>query len=306
MTEEEQTFGIPPQETTADDTGIPDQAAGIQAGIPNMSSGIPDDKATTAKVKTSTKTLVTALKTGDESFDDTVRRVFGVYSDMTSRIEHLRAANNEIREDLRVELERHQAKFDEQVLEIGGLRAEIATLTNQIETTLVPAAGQATLSSFGIKDTVNEARDICGDDDTCMKVAAKMLDMKAHFASKAMDNDHNAEQKRLDREQTELDRKSKQEMAAKDRALKESLAEKEHQNKIELQLAKKGGFRNGFLDDIVFIGGGSTKRPGKVIADKRKRAFHAAASEEDDSWLNDSPADEEELMMHDDFDESQI
>jgi len=123
-----------------------------------------------------------------------------------------------------------------------------------------------------------------------------MIDLKAHFASKAVDHDHNAEQNRLDREQKVLDRKLKEEQAEKDREFRAEQAKKDQQNKIELALAKKGGFKSEFLEDIVFLGGGSPKRPKKEI-EKQKQWAQAKAEDEEELFAPDA---EEELLMPED------
>ncbi len=216
----------------------------------------------------------------------------GSIDDLVSNNEHLQKVNTEIRETLEEEQQRYLAKFDEHVSEIGQLRARITTLENATGTAVVPTG----MDSLGIKDVIEEAKDVCGDDETCAKVMGKMIDLKAHFASKAVDHEHAAEQNRLDRDQKELDRKSKEDLAEKERKFKAEQAEKDQNHKIELQLAKKGGFKQEFLEDVTFLGGGSPKRPKKVIAEKKKQAFHEADDEEE--YLG--PEAEEELMVPED------
>jgi hypothetical protein len=247
-----------------------------------------------------------ALKRDDESANDLLRRLIdasndvdilqGSIDDLVSNNEHLQKVNTDIRETLEIEQHRHQTQFDDHVYEIGQLQARITTLENAAETAVVPAGEQAAMDSIGIKDVIEEAKDVCGDDETCNKVIGKMIDLKAHFASKAVDHEHTAEQNRLDREQKGLDRKSKEDLAEKDRKFKAEQAEKDQKNKIELQLAKKGGFKQEFLDDVTFLGGGSPKRPGKEI-ERRKQQARAEVDDEDE-YLG--PEAEEELLMPED------
>jgi hypothetical protein len=213
--------------------------------------------------------------------------------------------NTEIRETLETEQVLHQGKFDKHVYEIGQLRARITTLESDVNMAVVPAGGQGAMDSVGMKDVLDDVKEVCGDDETCGKMMGKMLDMKAHFASKASDQEHNAEQNRLDREQKELDRgqkeldrKSKEVQAEKERNFRAEQAEKDQNHRIELALAKKGGFKEEFLDDVVFLGGGSPKRPGKEI-ERRKQQARAAAEDEEEFF---DPDAEETLMMPDDDD----
>jgi len=270
------------------------------------------------KLPASVRPALDALRQDDETdaavlkrLIETVPTLMGQVNDLTSELEHTQSVNKEIREDFQLEFERHQAKFDDQVHEIGQLRAQVATLTNQIETRLVPADGQATLDSFGsigMKDIADEIHDGCGGDETCIGTVVKLQQTRIAAMSKHLDRDHDAEQRRLAREhdatQRQLELDAKTAAQEKDRALKKSLAEKEHANKIELQLAKKGGFKNEFLEDITFIGGGVSKHPKKDLSEAEKRAHQKVSG--DDLWLDKEPEDEETLDMHDEFDESTV
>ncbi|MCD6161836.1 MAG: hypothetical protein J7K40_05420, partial [candidate division Zixibacteria bacterium] len=270
------------------------------------------------KLPASVRPALDALRQDDETdaavlkrLIETVPTLMGQVNDLTSELEHAQSVNKEIREDFRLEFERHQAKYDDQVHEIGQLRAQVKTLTNQIETKLVPTDGQATLNSFGsigMKDIADEIRDGCEGDETCIGTIAKLQQTRIAAVSKHLDREHDAEQKRLAREhdaiQRQIELDAKKEAQEKDRALKEALAEKEHINKIELQLAKKGGFKQKFLEDVVFISAGASKRPRRDMAEAKRRAHHAA--EEEDDWLTQDLEAEETLDMHDDFDESTI
>lgn len=248
-----------------------------------------------------------ALKRGDESANDLLRRLIdasndvdtlqGSIDDLVSNNEHLQKVNTEIRETLEEEQQRHQAKFDEQVGEIGQLQARITTLENAAGTAIVPAGGQVTLDSIGIKDVIEEARDMCGGDDTeCLKIAGKMMDVKLHFASKAVDHEHNAEQNRLDRELKEDLAGKEREEKDKDRVLKKSMAEDERQLKKELSYIKKGYIPKGDLDDLVDIGRIQPKNAKKSLGYAKKQA-NAEADEEETpvrSGLTEGEMDEEE------------
>jgi predicted hydrocarbon binding protein len=322
--------GIP----ASKDTGIPAGSSGIPAskdtGIPADSSGIPaskdtgipadsseEEKPTTAKVRPSTKTIVASVRLGDESFDDTVRRIASSFTeiadhvaDLESTNDNLHKTNTEIRETLKEEQERHETDYEVQVEEIGQLQARIKTLEDAAGTEVVPVGEQASLGSLGIKDMIEDVRDICGDDETCNKITGKMIDLKAHFTSKAVDLTHDAKQRGLDREQKELDRESKDKQAEKDRKFRQDQAERDNTHKIELALAKKGGFKKVFLEDVVFLGGGSPKQPKNVIEQKRKQAMAEAENDEEelytpenvDSPENFDPEAEEELYTPENFD----
>lgn len=273
--------GIPAEEPTAEDAGIPDEQSSMPSGIP--------EKPTTAKVSSSTKTLVAGVKYGDESFDDTVRRIVGSWNEVVGHVadlesdnEHLKTRNNEIAEELSVEQAAHAKTIEAGRDEIAELRYQLAQLTEKVETAVATVGGQASLDSFGVKDVIEEARDMCGGDDTeCLKIAGKMMDVKLHFASKAVDHEHASEQNRLDRELKEDLAGKERGEKAKDREFREKLTTQEQQNKIELQLLKKGIVKKSVLEDAAFVNISSVpKQPKKVIAEKKKQAFHETEDEE--------------------------
>jgi len=299
-----------------DDAYVPGHRV-TQAGNPAPGDvGNPVDEEVTQSRTTSTKAtklrvtdinrLLDLAEVTDESPASILTRVLNERARSQDSIanlvidnEHLTKVNTELRETLVEEQNRYLAKFDEYVEAIGQLQAQITTLESSARTAVVPADGQTGMEELGIKDVIEEAKDVCGDDETCAKVMGKMIDLRAHFASKAVDNEHNANQNRLDREQKELDRKSKEDQAEKDRKFKEDQAARERASRIELALAKKGGFKKEFLDDVVFLGGGTPKRPSKEIEMRKKEAM--AAAEDEDDWSD--PTAEEELMMMDDSEE---
>ena len=274
--------------------------------VPTPNEVSPSEKRIDIKLPPAMRLTLDALRQDDEKDAAVVRRIIesvpnyeGRIADLVSNSEHLTKVNTELRETLVEEQNRYLAKFDEYVEEIGQLHARITTLESSGRGAVVPTGMQVGMDSLGIKDVIEETREICGDDDACNHVIGKIIDLKAHFASKAIDHEHTADQNRLDREQKELDRKSKEEQAEKDRKSKEDQAARERASRIELALAKKGGFKAKFLDDVVFLSGGSPKRPGKEI-ERRKQEAMAAAEDEDD-WSD--PTAEEELMMPGDSEE---
>jgi len=228
------------------------------------------------------------------------------YTTLQGRIADLESDNEYMKNDLadvHLELTADRQHANEQVdgyireiEERDQLIKDLELELHDKQTAVVTADGRAGMDSLGIKDVIEEAREMCGDDETCNKVIGQMIGLKAHFASKASDQDHDATQKQLDRDQKELDRKSKEDLAEAERKFKAEQAEKDQKNKIELALAKKGGFREEFLTDVVFLGGGSPKRPGKEIERRKQQARHAADDEEE--YFD--PEAEEELLMAED------
>lgn len=272
------------------------------------------------KLPASIRPTLDALRMGDETdaavlkrLLETVPTLIGQVNDLTSELENAESVNVGIREDLNKELQRHQETFDDHVTEIGELRAQVTTLTNQVEKGLVPVGEQSKLEVFGsigMKDIADEISTGCDGEETCIGTVVKLQQTRIAAMSKHMDRDHDGEQRRLAREhdatQRQLELGVKTTAQEKDRALKAELAEKEHANKIELVLAKKGGFRQEVLEDIVFIGGGGSKHPRKDMADAERRAHHAATNEDDEDWMTHDPDGEEELTMHPEFEEDEI
>ena len=233
-----------------------------------------------------------ALKRDDESANDLLKRLIDASTDVDTlqgSIDDLVSSNEHLQkrvDDLSIDLEsdrRHTEKLtNEHIHEVKEFQALIKTLENAAETAVATVGGQASLDSFGIKDVIEEARDMCGGDDTeCLKIAGKMMDVKLHFASKAVDHEHNAEQNRLDRELKEDLAGKERGEKAKDREFREKLTTQEQQNKIELQLLKKGIVKKSVLEDAAFINISSVpKQPKKVIAEEKKQAFHEAEDED--------------------------
>ena len=208
----------------------------------------------------------------------------GRIADLVSNNEHLQKQVDDIRYELESDRQLANERVDDYTHRIEERDQQIKVLELELHdkhTAVVSVGEQGDLDQLGIKDVIEEAREICGDDDTCNSVIGKMIDLKAHFASKAVDHEHSAEQNRLDRDQKELDRKSKEDLAEKDRKFRAEQAEKDQKNKIELALAKKGGFKSEFLEDVVFLSGGSPKQPKKEIERRKQHARHAADDEEE-------------------------
>jgi len=245
-------------------------------------------------------------KCGEEGDNDLVimRRILdtlsdteelrGSVDDLVSTNEHLQTQLDDLRGEIEADRQLADKQVDDYIQRIEERAHQIEDLKLGGGTAVVPGGGQVGLDSFGIKDVVEEARDMCGDDETGNKLIGKMIDMKAHFASKAVDHEHAAEQNQLDRDQKELDRKSKEELAendrkerVKDRESKEKLATQEQENKLELQLMKKGIVRKTFLEDAAFANISSIpKRPAGALKNAKKQAYHEAEDEEEfgDDW----------------------
>ena len=301
-------FGTPPDEDVPTDEKVSPQD--VPTGEDVSPSGDEKEESTPGDVSPPTvptsggkridiklppamRPVLDKLRHGDEKDAAIVKRILehvpkfnDNMDDLLSENEHLKKQLEDAENELEADRNLVDKLHDDYMQQISQLRKKIEALELELQSkpanqnAVVPVGGQATLDSFGVKDIVEDARDICGDDETCNKVIGKMIDLRAHFASKAMDQEHDAQQRQLDREQKELDRKSREEQAEKERKFRQEQAEREHKNKIELALAKKGGFKQEFLEDVVFLGGGSPKRP-KEELDKRKKWAKAASDEED-------------------------
>ena len=248
-------------------------------------------KATKLRVTDIERLLKYATVT-DESPASVLTKVLNEYDalhgrivDLVSTNEHLIQANTDIRNTLKEEQEQHEADYGVQVEEIGQLRARITTLENSAGTAVVPSGGQVSLDSFGslgMKDIAEEIRDGCGGDEVCTATVLKLQQTRTEAMSKHLDRDHDAEQKRLDRDQKEDMAKKDREEKGKDRESRERQAEKERDNKLEMQLLKKGIVRKSFLEDAAFVNISSVpKRAKKAIAEKKTQAFHEAEDEEE-------------------------
>jgi len=200
---------------------------------------------------------------GEESPASVLTRVLDEYTQMRDMREQI--------DDLRGELDAVRQSASERESKLLAIIDTLKREQQSKSTAVIP--GGEKLDTSVVRDIVLDTRDICGDDAECGKIISKMLDIRTHFASKAMEQEYDAEQKRLDREQKERDRKFKAEQA-----------EKERQHRIELALAKKGGFKKEFLEDVVFIGGGSPKRPKEEL--KKQQRWAKARSDEEDGGEN--------------------
>lgn len=158
---------------------------------------------------------------------------------------------------------------------ISQLNSDLKDLRSGSSTALTSPAGQSTFGDFGggaIKDTMDTIKDVCDDETVCAKTALHMLDTKAAMVSKQLDRDHSTDQKQLDREDKE-----------KDRQLKLDLAEKKAQHERDMALIKKGVVKDEDLEGVTFLSSmEKRKTAGERLADRKKRAYHAAAGEEDD------------------------
>lgn len=158
---------------------------------------------------------------------------------------------------------------------ISQLNSDLETLRSGSSTALTSPAGQSTFGDFGggaIKETMDAFKDVCDDEVACVKTAVHLVDTKAAMVSKQLDRDHSADQNQLDREDKE-----------KDRQLKLDLAEKKAQHEKDMMMIKKGIVKEEDLDGVVFLGSmEKRKTAGERLADRKNRAYHAAAGEEDD------------------------
>ena len=258
------------------------------------------------KLPATLRSVLGTLRQDEESDAAVVKRILesvptleGRIADLVSNNEHLQKQVDDIRYELESDRQLANEQVNANMQRIEERDQQIEALELELhdkQTAVVTADGRAGMDSLGIKDVIEEAREMCGDDEMCGKIIGKLLDTKVHFASKASDQEHNATQNQLDRDQKELDRKSKADLAEEERKFKAEQVEKDQKNKIELALAKKGGFRTEFLEDVVFLSGGSPKQPGKEI-ERRKQQARAEADDEEEYF---NPEAEEELMMPED------
>lgn len=280
---------------TGDDAHSGDEPTSDDVRIQEDNDGIQDEKTTMARVKPSTKTLVNDMKIGDESFDDIVRRIFGVYNDMTSDVEHLQKRVDDLSSELEADRQLADKQVDDYIQRIEALELKL----HDKQTAIVPADGQASLDSFGslgMKDIAEEIREGCGGDETCTSTVVKLQQTRIEAMSKHLDRDHDAEQKGLDRDHVATQKAKDREEKEKDRALKKSMADDERQLKKELSYIKKGYIPKGDLDDLVDIGRIQPKNAKKSLGYAKKQA-NAEADEEETparSGLTEGEMDEEE------------
>ncbi len=141
--------------------------------------------------------------------------------------------------------------------------------------------GQTSIGDFGgaaVKETMDAISDVCDDEVACVKTALHLIDKKAEVMEKQLDRDHSRTEKEKDRDHTR-DEKDK------DCKLKQDLelSRAEHQRK--LALIKKGIVDESDLEGVVFLGSmEKRKTPGEQLADRKKRAYHAANNEGDDDF----------------------
>ena len=196
-----------------------------------------------------------------------------VLSRLREELCNLRAFATEATEDMQCNLQ-----------QLTELQADLETLRTlrSGSSTAVTTTDQSSFSDFGsgaIKETMDVVKDVCDDETVCVKTAVHLVDTQAAMVSKQLDRDHSADQKQLDREDKQLDREDKE----KDRQLKLELAEKKAQHERDMMLIKKGVVKDEDLEGVTFLGSmEKRKTAGERLADRKNRAYHAAAGEEDD------------------------
>lgn len=264
--------GIP----IAGDSGIPHTSSGIPAGIPSE-----DDKPTTAKVRPSTKRIVAELKDGDESFEDTIRRVFGKYATLQPRIadlvtsnEHLQTIVDELEDDLASEQEASATEIEALKHRITGLEVDIEKLIDATPTTALTTPSEQSQLDLGgdvLKDTIDAVKGACGDEESCVKTALHLIDTKASMVNSQSSRDHDARQKDLDRDERDKDRK-----------LKQDLADGKAKHEKDLAMIKKGIVHEADLEGVIFLGEHRHKSAKAAIEDRKKQARRA--SDDDEEW----------------------
>ena len=201
-----------------------------------------------------------SLKEDGESQPDLLKRMISACEENVT----LRADNARMVSDIKT-----------MVNDAEDINEQLEDLRSGPSTAITPTEGQSTFGDFGggaIKETMDAVKDVCDDETVCIKTAVHLVDTKAAMVSKQLDRDHSTDQKQLDREDKE-----------KDRQLKLELAEKKAQHEKDMALIKKGVVKDGDLEGVTFLGSmEKRKTAGERLAEKKKRAYHAAAGEEDD------------------------
>ena len=208
-----------------------------------------------------------SLKEDGESQPELLKRIISACGENVT----LRADNARMVSDIKTMVSDAE-DINEQ---LEDLKSQLEDLRSGSSTALTSPAGQSTFGDFGggaIKETMDAVKDVCDDEVACVKTAVHLVDTKAAMVSKQLDRDHSADQKQLDREDKEKDRK-----------LKLDLAEKKAQHEKDMMMIKKGIIKDEDLDGVTFLGSmEKRKTAGERLADRKKRAYHAAAGEEDD------------------------
>ena len=165
--------------------------------------------------------------------------------------------------------------------QIMALESEIEDLNSGTSTALT-STDQTSLGDFGgatLKDTMDAIKDVCDDETVCIKAALKMVDTKSELINKQLNRDHVSAEKAKDREEREKDRRLKEAEKAKDRELERE--RRQHQK--ELVMIRKGILKKEDLEDVVFLGSIQTKSAKERLEERKRQAYAASASEEDDN-----------------------
>ena len=225
-------------------------------------SGVTTSESDVTKVTKTTRLNVADIEWLQEEAVDG-ESTAAVLSRLREELCNLRAFATEATEDMQCNLQ-----------QLTELQADLEDLRSG-SSTAVTTTDQSSFSDFGsgaIKETMDVVKDVCDDETVCVKTAVHLVDTQAAMVSKQLDRDHSADQKQLDREDKE-----------KDRQLKLELAEKKAQHERDMMLIKKGVVKDEDLEGVTFLGSmEKRKTAGERLADRKNRAYHAAAGEEDD------------------------
>jgi len=171
-----------------------------------------------------------------------------------------------------------EAAIEEYGTMISQLNSDLEDLRSGSSTALT-SPGQSSLGDFGsdaIKDAMDTIGDVCDDETVCVKTALHLIDKKADVMGKQLDRDHSSEEKEKDRDHARDEKE-------KDRKLKQDLEKSKADHQTNLALIKRGIVRDEDLENVTFLGSmEKRKTPGERLAEKKKRAYHAADGEEDD------------------------
>jgi len=199
------------------------------------------------------------------------------------------AVLSRLREELRVAREQEivlEAAIKEYGTMISQLNSDLETLRPGSRTAIA-APGQTAIGDFGgemVKDAMDAIKDVCDDETVCVKTALHLLDKKAEVVGKQLDRDHTKDEKAKDRDHARDEKE-------KDRKLKMDIETRRAEHQKNLALIKKGIVKDADLEDVTFLGSTEKRKtPGERLAEKKKRAYHAANGEEDGDFVD--PDDE--------------
>lgn len=188
---------------------------------------------------------------------------------------------------LREEFVSFRARCSGYEAEVMSLRAENGVLQEGIENfgrlgsrTALIAPGQTVIGDFdgaAVRDTMDAVKAACDDDDVaCVKTALHLIDKKADVLDKHLDREHSRTEKEKDRDHARDEKE-------KDRRLKQDLEASRADHQKNLALIKKGIVRDGDLEGVTFLGSmEKRKTPGEQLAERKKRAYHAENTDDDD------------------------